>query len=89
MDGTTLPFTLIGNDGGLLPAPVQCTQAFLSTAERIDVLVDLRHAAVGDTCVLETLAFDADARGGAMSAPAEHAAMGHAMPETAAAGSPR
>ncbi len=79
--GTTLPFTLIGNDGGLLPAPVQCTQAFISTAERIDVLVDLRHAAVGDTVRMETLAFDAMHVAGAMSAPADTAAMGHAMPE--------
>ena len=79
--GTPLPFTLIGNDGGLPPAPVQCTQAFISTAERIDVLVDLRHAAVGDTVRMETLAFDAMHAAGAMSAPVDTAAMGHAMPE--------
>ena len=87
-DGTTLPFTLIGNDGGLLPAPVQCMQAFISTAERIDVLVDLRQATVGDTVRLETLAFDAMHAAGAVSAPADNAAMGHAMPETTAAGAP-
>jgi blue copper oxidase len=83
--GTPLPFHLIGNDGGLLPAPVQCTQAFISTAERVDVLVDLRHAAVGDTVRLETLAFDAMHAAGATSAPADNAAMGHAMPDNPAA----
>ncbi len=77
--GTPIPFTLIGNDGGLLPAPVQCTQAFVATAERIDVLVDLRHAAVGETVVLHTLAFDAMHVEGAVSAPADPAAMEHAM----------
>ena len=56
--GESVPFTLIGNDGGLLPAPVQCARAFLATAERIDVLVDLRRMAVGDSIMLETLAFD-------------------------------
>jgi blue copper oxidase len=85
VSGTTIPFMLIGNDGGLLPAPVQCMQAFISTAERLDVLVDLRHAAVGDTLRLETLAFDAMHAAGAISAAADNAAMGHAMPENAAA----
>jgi blue copper oxidase len=83
--GAPIPFTLIGNDGGLLPAPVQCTQAFVSTAERIDVLLDLRHAAVGDTIKLETLAFDPMHAEGAASAAVDHAAMGHAMPAGPAA----
>ena len=78
--GTPIPFTLIGNDGGLLPAPIQCTQAYIATAERIDALVDLRHAAVGETVLLHTLAFDAMHAEGAMSAPADSAAMAHAMP---------
>ena len=83
--GTPIPFALIGNDGGLLPAPVQCTQAFIATAERVDVLVDLRHAAVGETVLLHTLAFDAMHVEGAVSAPVDPAAMGHAMPERPAA----
>ncbi|HQR10464.1 MAG TPA: multicopper oxidase domain-containing protein [Casimicrobiaceae bacterium] len=81
--GGSLPFTLIGNDGGLLPAPVPCNRAFLSTAERIDVLLDLRHAAVGDTIVLETLAFDpmhAEPASTSSAAPATHAEMGQATP---------
>jgi blue copper oxidase len=83
--GAPLPFTLIGNDGGLLPAPVQCKQAYIATAERIDVLLDLRHAAVGDMVRLETLAFDPMHTEGAMSAPVDNAAMGHAMPTRPAA----
>lgn len=84
--GAAVQFTLIGNDGGLLAAPVQCTQAFLATAERIDVLVDLRDATIGDMLRLETLAFDpmyvegATAAAAATSAPIDPAAMGHVMP---------
>ena len=78
--GMPVPFTLIGNDGGLLPAPLQCTQAFISTAERIDVLVDLRQAAVGDSIRLSTLAFDPMHAESGTSAPVDHSAMGHAMP---------
>jgi suppressor of ftsI/bilirubin oxidase len=57
-DGKSLPFVLIGTDGGLLSTPQSCNEAFLSSAERIDVLLDLSAAAVGDTAYLETLAFD-------------------------------
>jgi suppressor of ftsI/bilirubin oxidase len=56
--GAAVPFDVIGNDGGLLPAPVRAQSAFLATAERLDVLVDLRDASVGETVVLETRAFD-------------------------------
>jgi FtsP/CotA-like multicopper oxidase with cupredoxin domain len=56
--GTAVPFTLIGNDGGLLPAPQSCTEAFLSTAERLDLLLDLRDLDVGDTVWLDTRSFD-------------------------------
>lgn len=41
------PFTLIGNDGGLLPAPVQLSEIEIAPAERIDVLLDLRDLATG------------------------------------------
>ena len=56
--GARVPFTVIGTDGGLLAAPSRAEQAFLATAERLDVLIDLRDARVGDTVLLETLAFD-------------------------------
>ena len=76
--GALLPFTLIGNDGGLLAAPVRCEQAFLATAERIDVLVDLRDAVVGDMVRMETLAFDPMHFEGARVTPTDPQATGHA-----------
>ncbi|MEP7182950.1 MAG: multicopper oxidase domain-containing protein [Betaproteobacteria bacterium] len=56
--GRPSSFTLLGTDGGLLATPIRCTECFVSPAERIDVLVDLSAAAVGDAVVLETRAFD-------------------------------
>jgi blue copper oxidase len=81
-DGKGVPFTLIGTDGGLLPAPIRCDEAFVASAERIDILVDLTDASVGDMLVLETRAFDPmhlemGAAAGAPPAAVDHAAMGH------------
>jgi blue copper oxidase len=94
-DGKGVPFTLIGTDGGLLTAPQACAEAFVAVAERIDILVDLSDASVGDTLVLETRAFDpmhmeAGAGGASAAAPAamDHAAMGHSMPPSTAASAP-
>ena len=41
------PFTLIGNDGGLLPSAVTVSEIEVSPGERVDVLVDLRGARNG------------------------------------------
>ena len=81
-DGKTVPYTLIGTDGGLLAAPRRCEQAFVASSERIDVLLDLSDAAIGDAVVLETRAFDPMHMESATdAAPAvDHAATGHAMP---------
>jgi suppressor of ftsI/bilirubin oxidase len=82
-DGKTLPFTLIGGDGGLLPAPHRCSEVFLASAERLDILVDLSDATAGDTIVLETRAFDpmhVETTSDASGAPHDRAAMHHAMP---------
>ena len=57
--GARVPFTLIGNDGGLLAAPQRCEQVFFAAAERLDVLLDLRAMPLGEAVVLESLAFDA------------------------------
>jgi suppressor of ftsI/bilirubin oxidase len=83
--GKPVPFTLIGTDAGLLPSPVRCQETFLASAERIDILIDLSDASVGDTLVLETGAFDPmhmemPASAGAAPDAGDHAAMGHAMP---------
>ena len=56
--GRSIPFTLIGTDGGLLAAPLRCDECFLSTAERIDIVLDLSGARIGDAVQLETREFD-------------------------------
>jgi len=79
--GKEMPFTLIGTDGGLLVTPQRCNEAFLATAERVDILVDLSDAAVGETLVLETRAFDPmHMEMVSAMAATDHAAMGHASP---------
>ena len=49
-DGT--PFTLIGNDGGLLRSAVQVGRIDMSPGERVDVLVDFRQLQVGTRVML-------------------------------------
>jgi suppressor of ftsI/bilirubin oxidase len=56
--GKPVRFTLIGTDGGLLAEPVECGECFLASAERVDLLVDLRSFRPGDTVTLETRPFD-------------------------------
>jgi FtsP/CotA-like multicopper oxidase with cupredoxin domain len=46
------PFWLIGNDGGLLTAPVNIAQLDLAPGERLDLLVDFRGMSVGQTVML-------------------------------------
>jgi suppressor of ftsI/bilirubin oxidase len=53
-----LPLLLLGTDGGLLDAAVRCESCFVSPAERVDLLVDLRDVPVGASVELETLEFD-------------------------------
>jgi blue copper oxidase len=83
-DGKAFPFSLIGNDGGLLPVPLSCKETFLATAERLDMLLDLADLAVGDSLVLETTSFDpmhmemAGTTSGPAAQGVDHAAMGHA-----------
>jgi len=49
------PFTLIGNDGGLLQSSVPVTQIDLGPGERVDVIVDFRGMAVGSSVMLRDL----------------------------------
>ncbi len=49
------PFTLIGNDGGLLAATVQVAQIDLAPGERADVIVDFRGLAKGASVMLRDL----------------------------------
>ena len=57
--GTTLEFTVIGTDGGLIERPETATEAFLAPGERLDVLFDAGQAQSGDDVFLKSLAFDA------------------------------
>lgn len=54
-DGT--PITVIGADGGLLPAPVTKPYVMLSPGERVDLWVDLRGKGVGAQLKLRSLAW--------------------------------
>ncbi len=49
------PFTLIGNDGGLLESPVSLAWIDIAPAERVDVLVDFSQADVGSSVMLRDL----------------------------------
>ena len=49
------PFTLIGNDGGLLVDPVELAEVTAAPAERFDLLVDLRDLPLGGTVQLRDL----------------------------------
>jgi len=49
------PFTLIGNDGGLLASSVGVATIDLAPGERLDVLVDFRSATVGTSVMLRDL----------------------------------
>jgi FtsP/CotA-like multicopper oxidase with cupredoxin domain len=48
-----LPFFVVGNDQGLLDAPVRCPQITLAAGERLDVLVDFSGLAPGTEVTLE------------------------------------
>ncbi len=51
------PLVLIGNDGGLLERPVALEFVDVAPAERVDLLVDLSRAAVGEEVRLRSRAF--------------------------------
>jgi FtsP/CotA-like multicopper oxidase with cupredoxin domain len=50
-------FTIIGNDGGLLEAPVNVSSVLLAPAERLDILVDFSGYEIGATMNLKSLVF--------------------------------
>lgn len=49
------PFTIIGNDGGLLREPATVAEILLGMAERVDVLVDFRSVTAGQSVTLRCL----------------------------------
>ncbi len=52
------PLTIIGTDGGLLPAPVQRPYVYLSPGERLELWVDFGPRPVGHQTALVSLPFD-------------------------------
>jgi FtsP/CotA-like multicopper oxidase with cupredoxin domain len=53
-----IPLTVIGNDGGLLAAPVEVDAAFLGVGERLDFLLDFTAVPPGTRMMLKSLSFD-------------------------------
>jgi FtsP/CotA-like multicopper oxidase with cupredoxin domain len=60
---TGAAMTLIGVDGGLLPAPVQVDHVDLGTGERVDLLIDFSGIAAGTRVMLRSLRFPSPSRG--------------------------
>jgi blue copper oxidase len=56
--GGTLPFLLLGTDGGLLERPMAVTEVFVAPAERVDLLVDFAGLPIGSFVLLDSRAFD-------------------------------
>jgi len=51
------PFTVIGNDGGLLPAAAEVESVYLGVGERVDLLVDFSPLQIGRRLMLKSLPF--------------------------------
>ena len=73
-----IPFTLIGNDGGFLPAPQQAEGLFLSPGERADVLLDMSTLSPGQEVFLQNMPFDPMHNEGDMMGMGGMMHMGHA-----------
>jgi FtsP/CotA-like multicopper oxidase with cupredoxin domain len=61
-DGRT--FQVIAGDGGLLESAIPATECFLSPGERVEILVDVSHDAIGRSLRLVSLPFTAQGRMG-------------------------
>jgi FtsP/CotA-like multicopper oxidase with cupredoxin domain len=55
--GDARSLTVIRNDGGLLPAPVEASEVWLGVGERVDFVVDFRDVPVGTRLALRSLPF--------------------------------
>lgn len=49
------PLTVIGTDGGLMPAPVQTESLRFGMAERYEVIIDFARYKIGDRVILQNL----------------------------------
>ena len=89
-NGTPVPFALIGTDGGLLEAPVQCNEVLLSPAERIDLVIDFAPVGQGGFVIMESRAFAPmhDVRTASVRADAGDASHAHRPAHAIADGAP-
>lgn len=53
-------FHLIGTDGGLLPEPLEVTNAILTPGQRLEILVDFSDLTVGESLILRSLGVPRD-----------------------------
>ena len=51
-------FTVIGADGGFLPQPAVLSELLMGPAERLDVIVDFSHLAIGQQVILRNIGPD-------------------------------
>ncbi len=58
---TGAPLTVIGNDGGLLPAAVEVGDVYLGVGERADILLDFSGMPPGTSMMLQSLPFSTGA----------------------------
>ena len=58
---TPVPFTIIGSDGGYLPAPQTVTDVQMGITERADILVDFSQFAAGTKIVMVDLNYGSSA----------------------------
>jgi len=57
LGGQSLPFHLIGSDGGLLAQPWEVEDVFLAPAQRVDVLFDFSGIPAGERVLLRSLEY--------------------------------
>lgn len=73
-----MPFTVIGSDGGYLPAPVTVKELTIAPGERYDVIVDFSAVPAGTKLLLKNTA-EAPFKGGGGGTPADPQTVGQIM----------
>jgi spore coat protein A len=74
-----MPFTVIGSDGGYLPAPVTVTELTIGPGERYDVIVDFSLVPANSKLILKNTAAAPFKGGGGGGTPANPQTVGQIM----------
>lgn len=74
-----MPFTVIGSDGGYLPAPATVTELTIGPGERYDVIVDFSAVPAGSKLILKNTASAPYKGGGGGGTPANPQTVGQIM----------